>query len=129
MKKLQPDEKFIINTQFINFFFPDWIHTKKDKNKEWMFYKEYKNVAVDFTFFKSDEFLSFKKVYVLFPYKYLQFDIYETSKLDELGDYLLSDEVLNDFIDIYIVSFDFRYCIKYQKAEHQNRDLFLQVVG
>lgn len=100
---------------------------KRIKN-EWCFYKTYKQLNADSSYLASNEFLSFTKVYIFYPYRYLQFEVYESSNLLELKTILLSEETINDYIDIYIVRYDFKYCIKYGKAEHQQRDFLLQTI-
>lgn len=77
MKPLDIDQKFIVNTEFISIFFPDWIQAKRNKKHEWLFYKEYYSIDVGVGFLASDTFLNLKRVYILLPYKYLQLDIYE----------------------------------------------------
>ena len=128
MRKIGIDEKFIINNQFISLFFNDWVFSKNRK-QEWLRYKEiyeYTYVRSNLDFFESEIFLSESRLILLFPYKFLQFDIYQSTKQEKLKEYLTSNLVLNDYIDIYITPQNYKWCLKYQKCEHNSRTLYLQ---
>ena len=132
LKQLKEQQLIEVNIKFITKFFTNWIDAKKDKKHEWLFYNtkvgQYKySCSDDYSLaFNNSVFLESKRVFVVYPFKYLNFNIYEATDLESLRDYLMSEAVLNDYIDMYIIPFDYNWCIKFEKAEGGYRELNIQ---